>query len=279
MKIRARDRNFAAIPLGHSYGLGNLVVPLILQGTALVTAKEFVPRQMTEWVARYGVTVLPLVPALARMLAELPGAKPLGKVRTVISAGAMLSPVFAEAFFRRYGKKIHNFYGSSETGGICYDRTGTASLKGRSVGRPLEGVSVRVKNGKVSARSEAVATLSGSFTLPDIGAWNQREELVLLGRRGQAGNIGGKKVHPREIEQALREIKEVREARVWLKQVGGRDVVCAAVESELPQAVIEQKLGAKLAAWKIPKRLLVAPGLPRTQRGKLDMAELRRNLG
>ena len=36
MGIRAKDRNLVTIPLGHSYGLGNFVLPLILQGTSLV---------------------------------------------------------------------------------------------------------------------------------------------------------------------------------------------------------------------------------------------------
>ena len=61
----------------------------------------------------------------------------------MISAGAPLSAEVAQQFYRRYGIKIHNFYGSSETGGICYDRTGNATLSGRSVGKPLSGVMVR----------------------------------------------------------------------------------------------------------------------------------------
>src|SRR5204863_6188690 len=39
MGIRSADRNLAIIPLGHSYGLGNLVMPLLLQGTTVVCAQ------------------------------------------------------------------------------------------------------------------------------------------------------------------------------------------------------------------------------------------------
>ena len=38
MGIRPADRNLAVIPLGHSYGLGNLVMPLLLQGTSVACA-------------------------------------------------------------------------------------------------------------------------------------------------------------------------------------------------------------------------------------------------
>jgi acyl-coenzyme A synthetase/AMP-(fatty) acid ligase len=192
MGIRANDRNLAAIPLGHSYGLGNLVLPLILQGTGLVTAEEFVPRQLAEWTARHRVTVLPLVPALFRVLAALPPGPDLASVRLAISAGAVLSPEIARDFHARYGLRLHNFYGSSETGGICYDRAGAASLTGRSVGRPLRGVRVTLARGRITVASPAVATPSGRWRLGDAGEWNRRGELVLLGRTGRGANIGGK---------------------------------------------------------------------------------------
>ncbi|MGH9592078.1 MAG: class I adenylate-forming enzyme family protein, partial [Bryobacteraceae bacterium] len=132
MGIRPADRNLAIIPLGHSYGLGNLVMPLILQGTSMVCAQTFVPRQILQWINKYNVTILPTVPAVLRALAQLSGAAKLPSLRLVISAGAPLSADVAQQFHRRYGIKIHNFYGSSETGGICYDRTGHATLTARS---------------------------------------------------------------------------------------------------------------------------------------------------
>ena len=184
MGIGTNDINLAVIPLGHSYGLGNLVLPLILQGTAMVCAGDYVPRQLLEWIGRYRVTVFPAVPALLRVLAALPpGRANIDSLRTVISAGAALTPAVAQAFFARYGLKIHNFYGSSETGGICYDRTGNASLTGRSVGKPLTGVSVTVKAGRVTVESPAVATRTGKWRVNDFGEWNGRGELALLDRK------------------------------------------------------------------------------------------------
>src|SRR5262249_30238401 len=56
MGFRPDDRNLALIPLGHSYGLGNLVVPLLLQGTSLVCARAFVPRQIPQWIRKYRAT-------------------------------------------------------------------------------------------------------------------------------------------------------------------------------------------------------------------------------
>jgi acyl-coenzyme A synthetase/AMP-(fatty) acid ligase len=277
MGIRAGDLNLAVIPLGHSYGLGNLVMPLILQGTAMVCAGDYVPRQLVEWIGRYRVTVFPAVPALLRVLtALLPESGNLDSLRTVISAGAALAPAVARAFFARYGIKIHNFYGSSETGGICYDRTGGASLTGRSVGKPLAGVSVTVKAGRVTVESPAVAARGGRRRLDDLGEWNQRGELVLLGRFGQGANIGGKKVHPLEVERVLRALPGITDATVWLWQSQGRDFLAAGVETALSRAKLEQALAARLPAWKLPKFYFIARELPRTPRGKLDLAALKR---
>ncbi len=276
MKIGPRDINLGVIPLGHSYGLGNLVMPLILQGTAVVCASEYMPRQILEWIARYRVTVFPAVPALFRVLAALPvGEGTLAPLRTAISAGAVLASGVAQAFHARFGRKIHNFYGSSETGGICYDRTGAASLSGRSVGRPMDGVKVTVKARRVTVASAAVATATGRWRLGDFGEWNARGELVLLGRAGQGANIGGKKVHPLEVERALRALPGVTDASVWLAQHDGRDWLAAAVETAHEQAQIEKALVERLPGWKLPKLYVVLREFPRTGRGKLDVAALK----
>jgi acyl-coenzyme A synthetase/AMP-(fatty) acid ligase len=276
MGIRASDTNLAVIPLGHSYGLGNLVMPLIQQGTAMVCATDYVPRQLIEWIGKYRVTVFPGVPALFRVLASLPlGGGKIESLRTVISAGAVLAPVVAQAFFKTYGLKIHNFYGSSETGGICYDRSGSASLTGRSVGKPLTQVSVTVKKGHITIASAAVATRTGKWRAGDLGEWDKRGELVLLGRKHDGANIGGKKVNPLEVERALRSLPGVTDVAVWLQHERGRDFLASAVETMSSRAEIERALALKLPQWKLPKTYLITRELPRSSRGKLDLKLLR----
>jgi acyl-coenzyme A synthetase/AMP-(fatty) acid ligase len=278
MGIGPRDRNLAVIPLGHSYGLGNFVLPLILQGTPLVCAGRFVPRQLIEWIGHYRVTIFPSVPAIFRVLASLPLESRLAPLRLAISAGAPLTGEVARAFFERYGLKIHNFYGSSETGGICYDRRGHATLLGRSVGKPLTGVRVTVRRGVIQVESSAVAKRAGCWRVPDRGKWNDLGELVLLGRRGREANLGGKKVHPSEVERALRAVPGISDAIVWPAAEAGRAFLQAAVETRLPLANIQQELCARLPQWKLPKRYLLMPELPRTGRGKVDALALRREI-
>ncbi len=277
MGIGPRDRNLGAIPFGHSYGLGNLVLPLIVQGNAVVASEEILPDALAMQIDHHQITVFPTVPAVLRALAESsvdPAA--LRSLRRVISAGAPLRGDVAAAFHAKFGVLVQNFYGSSETGGICFDRTGDATTTGRSIGQPLDGVEVRLdEEGRVTVRSAAVVA-PGEHTLADLGAWNERGELVLTGRATPLANIGGKKVAPLEIERVLRGLDGVTDAWVGVgsRGSGGGDFLLAAVETARSRIEVQQELAGRVPAWQLPRQWWVAPQLPRTARGKLDRREL-----
>ena len=65
----------------------------------------------------------------------------LPQLRLCISAGAPLPLTVAQKFRAKFGQSIHSFYGSSECGGICYDREARLDEAG-FVGAPMQGVSV-----------------------------------------------------------------------------------------------------------------------------------------
>jgi acyl-coenzyme A synthetase/AMP-(fatty) acid ligase len=274
MGLTPRDRNLGLIPLGHSYGLGNLIIPLLLQGTALAVAPSFLPAQLHEWVPRYRLTVFPSVPAVLRALARLSGSwsRPL---RTIISAGAPLPAETARAFHQTHRKFIHNFYGSSETGGIAYDVDGHHSLTGNALGTPLPGVRVHLaRGGRVQVSSRAVLTRNHTYLLKDRGAFTPDGALRLLGRNTRTANLGGKKVNLSEIEHTLRQLPGVRESLVWIHRQEGRDHIHAALETNASPGAIHAALAARLSPWKHPKVLHIAPELPRNARGKVDRSAL-----
>ncbi|HEV8074154.1 MAG TPA: AMP-binding protein, partial [Opitutaceae bacterium] len=186
MGIGPGDLNLAVIPLGHSYGLGNLAVPLLAQGTPLVCASAPMPHALAADCARWQPTVFPAVPALLRALAAsdiAPGA--LDSLRLVISAGAPLPVETALAFFEKTGRSPRAFYGTSETGGITFDRGGEATRLGRSVGPPLAGVRLRFGRGQRLVVASAAVAGRGSHAPADSAELNAQGELVLLGRAGR----------------------------------------------------------------------------------------------
>lgn len=289
MDIRPADVNFAVIPFGHSYGLGNLVVPLLAQGTTIVGGAAVLPQAMADAMAAERPTVFPAVPALLRALvaADIEPGK-LASLRTVISAGAPLAPEVAEAFRAKFGRAVHSFYGSSETGGITYDRTGEAARTGRSVGAPLPGVELRFsRSRRVVVASAAVVTLGnrrrdarglGAHCTADIAAPAPGGELVLLGRAGRGVKIAGRRLNLAEVERALKSVPGVHDAFVVVHH-GRAEALAAAVATELSADAIRAALAPGLAAWKMPKRIVRLPAFPLTARGKVDAARLRALLG
>ena len=274
MGITPDDLNFAVIPFGHSYGLGNLVIPLLAQGTVIVCAGVPLPHALAADIARWRPTVFPAVPALLRALASADLATDaLSPLRTVISAGAPLSPEIAQAFHAKFSLKPHSFYGSSETGGITYDRSGEATLAGRSVGTPLDGVTLTpIRGGRIRVTSPAVFH-RGSFTPADKASLNTHGELVLLGRTGRLVKIAGRRLDLAGLEQTLRTLPDVRDAFV-VPHPQTPDELAAVIATPLRADELKTLLRSRLASWKMPRRLVVVPEFPLTTRGKTDTKAL-----
>lgn len=280
MGITARDLNYGIIPLGHSYGLGNLVIPLLARGVPLVCGTAPLPHAVVADFAATQATVFPGVPAIWRALVAADARLP--SLRLAISAGAPLPPEVAREFAARFGQRLHNFYGSSETGGIAYDRSGRATLEG-GVGRALDGVTLMARRGaRLQVSSAAVHTHGNRRHAGKVGAWlmpdrvivDARGGVTLLGRRGTTVKIGGRRLNLREVADRLRRMPGVHD--VWIGVGPGSDpVLGAAVASGWSAVELRSALLADSAAWKIPKKFVVLPQLPVTDRGKTDVHALR----
>lgn len=280
MGIKPRELNYALIPLGHSYGLGNLTIPLLAQGVPLVCGSAALPHAIAADFAQWRPTVFPGVPALWRALVGSDVA--LDTLRLAISAGAPLPVEVARDFAARFGRRLHGFYGSSETGGIAYDSTGKATLQG-GVGQAMRGVKLRLmKGGRLQVSSAAVVTFGHRERVGKFGAWimadgvkfGSRGQLLLLGRFGKTVKIAGRRVNLAEVASRLRRLAGVSDGWVGVSQTA-EPVLGAAVVSARSAVELRAELLADTAAWKVPKKLSVLDALPLTARGKIDSAALR----
>ncbi|MBS0630536.1 MAG: acyl--CoA ligase [Verrucomicrobia bacterium] len=280
MGLTSRDRNYALIPFGHAYGLGNLVVPLLAHGVPLVCGSAPLPHAMAEDFARWQPTVFPGVPPLWR--AVVAADAKLSGLRLGISAGAPLPVETARGFAEKFGGRLHGFYGSSETGGIAYDATGDATLAG-GVGRALRGVKLKMLRGqRVQVSSAAVHTHGnrrrsgrhGAWVMPDRVARDAQGRLTVLGRRGLTVKIAGRRVNLAEITERLRQLRGVTDVWVGVRE-GPEPVLGAALATARTPVDVRAELAAGTAAWRIPKHLVTLPAFPTTARGKTDTAALR----
>jgi len=295
MGIDRADINLACIPLSHSYALGNIVAPLVWQGTAVALRQSFAPAQFIPDVEASGATVFPGVPFMFERLATLPLGSVPKNLRLLISAGAPIGLATVEWFSAHLARKIHSFYGSSETGGISYDASETVDDRVHvGTALPETTVSLRASEdgepGRVFVTGNAVtagyagdnptstAFVDGGFLLTDQGHFDPKGRLVLTGRVSTLVNVAGRKVDPAEIERVLRAFPEIRDARVLGTACDHRGEQLAAIivarEPGLTAANLRQRCAALLSAYKIPRRFVFLNELPVNARGKVDRRTL-----
>jgi long-chain acyl-CoA synthetase len=297
MDIRPDDCQIAVIPLSHSYGLGNLVMPALLQGTAMVLREAFIPPQMIREASAYEARVWPGVPFMFAHLVTNAGAIAWPScLSTLISAGAPLDAATVHAFAEAFGIKVHSFYGASESGGITYDDSSDVEAAG-TVGHPLPGVEVTLRpedgapadGGRVHVASAAVSsgyaglgedeTLGdGRFLTGDLGRWDAAGNLRLTGRLSSFVNVAGRKVQPEEVEQVLRTMRGIADVRVLGvdDRVRGQQLVACLVAESSPVGPedVRRFCAAHVAAHKIPRSIVWLESIPLTERGKTDRATL-----
>lgn len=296
MGLRDDDRLWGAVPLSHSYGFTTLALSALVRGLTLVVPADRDPFASLAAARDLGATVFPTVPAYIQALLKL-SAPPRwpGDIRLVISAGAFLPSATAAQFRHAYGQPVHVFYGSSECGGICYDREGGAAERG-AVGTPVEGVRVSLmpleqrsaEEGLVVVESPGVGQTylperdprlgSGRFETSDVGAW-QNGEIVLRRRVDRVINVRGRKVDPSEVEMVLAALDGVEEVVViGIPSLGGRDEIVRAVMACPSVRPNHRDVTAwcrhRLADHKVPRSVVFVDAIPRTPRGKIDRSAL-----
>jgi acyl-CoA synthetase (AMP-forming)/AMP-acid ligase II len=294
MNIMPSDVQMATIPVSHAYGLGNLVMPLLLQGTQVVMRDSFIPLQLMADARRSRARLFPGVPFMFEFFLSLPPTVEWPpSLTSLISAGAPLKQGTVRAFHARFGLKIHSFYGTSESGGITFDGGDEIDDSG-TVGFPIPGVTVTLRDqedvkGRVHVASSGVATgytdgpddvfTDGGFLTGDYGTWDERGRLALGGRVSSFVNVAGHKVRPDEVEDVLRAMPGVADVRV----IGADDsrrgeqiVACVVAEraGTIQELAVRRFCAARLAPHKIPRAIVFVDAIPTTARGKVDRTAL-----
>ncbi len=288
MGLRPDWPNLGVISIAHSYGFSNLVLPLLLHGIPLVLAEVPLPEIVRKAAEVAESITLPAVPALWRVWHDA-GAIPKN-VRLAISAGAPLGLALEQSIFERSGLKVHNFYGSSECGGIAYDASSTPRTDAACAGSPMRNVQLSIAaDGCLEVCGRAVAQTywpepganlaNGCFRSSDLA--EIRDGVVFLrGRAGDQINVAGRKLSPEEIEKALLAHPEIRDCLVFGAPAQDSErtniiVACVAANGSLNGDQLRQFLLERLPAWQIPREWIFVPSLEVNQRGKISRAEWR----
>ncbi|MBV9508749.1 MAG: AMP-binding protein [Caulobacteraceae bacterium] len=281
-----------ALPIFHVHGLFVATHCALLSGAPMVWLDRFNETDAIAGLAR--ATVMMGVPTFYTRLLADPGftAEAAAGVRLFISGSApLLASTFAE-FEARAGQRILERYGMSEAVIITSNPLRGERLAG-SVGYPLPGVELRIDGegtGVIQIKGPSVFsgywrmpektaeefTADGWFITGDVGWIDADGRVWISGRAKDLIISGGFNVYPKEIELVLDELDGVVESAV----IGvahpdfGEGVVAVAVGEGEEAAVIAAARG-KLAAFKVPKRVVFVDDLPRNAMGKVQKNLLR----
>src|SRR5262249_31066868 len=111
---------------------------------------------------------LPAVPALWRAWHD--GRAIPANIKLAISAGAPLPLPLEQEIFSTCGLKLHNFYGSSECGGIAYDASEEPRRDSSCIGAPMQYVELSMaEDGCLQVAGGAVAATYWPEPNPTLG--------------------------------------------------------------------------------------------------------------
>jgi long-chain acyl-CoA synthetase len=299
-----QDRMAVLLPLFHSYMLTvGIFLPLIVGGSLVLVKSLNHPRQILQEMCARQATILPAIPTFYRMLASSPAPIKL-PFRLCISGSAPLPLQVLKDFEAKYGIPLIEGYGLSEASPVVSKNPIHGVRKPGSIGLPVSNVEVSAQDdsGKILGVGEAgeICVRGGNVML---GYWNQPEETARAFRNGWllTGDIGyrdadgyfyitdrkkdmllvnGINVYPREIEEVIYQfpgIKEVAVIGVLDARKGEQPVAFVAVAEgqTVDEKALLQFVRGKLADYKMPKRIVFMPALPRNATGKILKTTLR----
>ncbi|MDI6758713.1 MAG: class I adenylate-forming enzyme family protein [Candidatus Omnitrophota bacterium] len=306
--LTSKDTVLCALPFSHLGGLIYITNTLVF-GLRLVLMERFIPLEFLKNVSHYKANAFWLVPSMYYALLQLKEfeAFDLSSLRWLVTFGASNS---ADALrrFHQYCPNAHllNGWGLTETNAPT-TVLAFGSSKIESVGRPAPWIEVKIFDdfdkeltqgnvGEIAVKSwvvtdgylkdaalTAAAIRNGWFYTGDLGKFDDKGDLYIVGRKKEMLKVGGEIVFEPEIENALHKHPDVIEAAV----IGIPDKL----RGEVPKAYIVLKENSRtleedlrqfcrkhLAHFKIPHYFELVSSLPKNRSGKIDKGSLKAQL-
>jgi malonyl-CoA/methylmalonyl-CoA synthetase len=299
------DALIHALPVFHTHGLLVACNVALLSGASMIFLPGFDAEAIVAALPR--ATTLMGVPTFYTRLLAHPGinAAATAHMRLFVSGSAPLLAETHRQWREKTGHAILERYGMTETNMIASNPYDGARKPG-SVGFALPGVSLRIAAAETGAplapgeigivevkgpnvfkgywqmpeKTAAEFRADGFFITGDLGRIDSDGYLEIVGRAKDLIISGGFNVYPREVEDEIDSMPRVVESAV----IGlphpdfGEGVTAIVVPQKgasLSEAAMLAALGARLARYKLPKRIFLVDALPRNAMGKVQKAVLR----
>ncbi len=306
------DREVVPLPLSHSFGLGRLRCTMAAGGTIILTEGFTYPGKIFQAMEFWKATGFSFVPAALAFLFRLSGDE-IGKfsnqLRYIEIGSAPMQPQNKLRLMNLLPKtRICMHYGLTEASRSTFIEFHEDRDKLHSIGKASPRVEVKVfdehlrelpsnKSGRIFVRGKMVmkgywrdedltksAFHDGWLNTGDIGFRDADGYFYLVGREGDIINVGGLKVSPVEVEDALLLHEGIENCGcIAIPDPGG--ITGEAVKAYLvaknfsypkpaPDELIDFLKG-KLEPYKIPVAFEWVESLPQTASGKIRRDLLR----
>ncbi len=287
--------NIVCFPLLHLAGVLPLFITL-MSGRRTALMAKFEPVEAARLIRDHQISSAALNPTALSMLldAEIdPG--DLASLRFVRAGSAPLSPELAATFEDRFGTRVIQAYGQTETGGEIIgwrpaDHEEFGTEKRGSVGRPHPGVEVAIVTPERTPDDGALtAGESGELWVRGVRGtegWHRTGDLAHVDEdgfvwiEGRADDViicGGFNIAPLAVERALAAHPSVDEAAVVGvddARLGQVPVGVVTGRADLDPDALQAWCRERLEPYQVPRRFVIVPELPRNEIGKVHRPSL-----
>lgn len=305
--LSERDVTPIVTPLFHSGGLFAFLMPLLYAGGRVVLARTFEPEASLRTMVDEQCTVILGVPTLFQMWQETKFFRDadFSRVHFFINGGAPCPPAIVNYWRETKRVNFRQGYGLTEVGVNCFSMTNEQAVqKPGSVGKPIFHSEMRIVNPKTgedvadgfegellirgphvclgywrNPEATALAIRDGWFYTGDSARRDADGFYYIVGRYKDMLKSGGENIYAAEVEAVLREHPSVLDAALigqpdekW-GEVGVM-VVVLKHETSVAENDLLKFCEARLARFKIPKRIVFADALPYSAYGKIEKIKL-----
>lgn len=287
-----------ATPLSHTDGLVQGLLLAAVSGASLLRPGAFDVSRLEDWLdflrsetATHMVTNPTLLTIVLRMAQE-DDYFDRNRFTGIVSTGGVLATEIWDALEARFGVKVWNVYGMTETVADALYAGDHPEMGSRgTIGRPVD-CQARVAGGTEMGelelsgdnitngywRNDALTsesmTSDGWFRTSDVVRARSDGSFDFLGRLKRTINQGAVKIHPEEIDEALASFPGCLEvATVGLPNADFEEIAVSAVVLSAPATEVDlfKHCDARLEPLRRPKRIVVLDELPKTPSGKTDL--------
>ena len=274
---RRRGDSWLLMLSPHHVGGFAIYMRSVLHGQPVVSVPAFDVAAVIAALEDERPTLVSAVPSMITRIVDAGGADALGRARAILVGGAPATSDQVREWVR-LGLNVCPTYGMTETcSQVATVPPGRALELLGTAGFVHSQANVAIDDGVITVSGPVVSpSFDGSVVTGDLGRFDERGALVVIGRKDDAIITGGEKVHPTEVEDVLRAHPAVRDVAVVGRpdRVYGQALEALVVGGGATPDELVAWSRERLPSHKVPRRVRFVERLPRSEGGKL----LRRDL-